>query len=407
MKQTIVIVDDSPTQAILLRRILTQGNFHDIETFKNGQEALDYLKLQGAALVISDVNMPVMSGYELCKHLKTDPQLQLIPFILCTVLSDPQEIIHGIEYDADNYITKPYNSEILLSTVRYLLSAKSQRPASQQEKEEIQLGNQKYYIGASRQKILDFLFTTYQNIFEQAKIQAELQEELKKAYKLLETSNKEQEHLLTNILPLPVAQELLAYGAVTPLRYEDTSVMFFDFVNFTGHAKKISPQQLLTALEYYFDAFDNIIEKHQVEKIKTIGDGYMCVGGVPISNNTHALDCILAGLEVIQFIKEQAAIVQQMFQVSWEIRIGINSGPVIAGVIGKKRIAYDIWGDTVNIASRMESLGEAGKITISAATYDKVKSFVEVTPKGKVAVTQKKHEELFVEMYTVNKIITS
>ena len=231
-----------------------------------------------------------------------------------------------------------------------------------------------------------------------------MQEELQKAYTLLETSHREQESLLTNVLPTPVAHELLSFGVVEPLRYADTSVMFFDFVNFTSHAKKITPPQLLTALEYYFDAFDYIIEKHRIEKIKTIGDGYMCVGGVPVVNDTHALDCVLAGMEVIQYIQEQAETIKEMFQVSWKIRVGISSGPLIAGVIGKKRISYDIWGDTVNIASKMEALSEAGQVTISSATYEKVKSYVEVTPKGKILISSQENEDQFVEAYVIEKI---
>lgn len=403
MNQAIVIVDDSPTQAILLERILIQGNYRHILTFKDGLEALNYLKAEGAALVISDINMPLMSGYELCKHVKTDPRLRSIPFILCTVLSDPEEIIRGIEYDADNYITKPYNADILLSTVRYLLSGKILK-SRQEDKEEIFLGNQKYSIGASRQKIFDFLFTTYQNILDQNQVQAALQEELQKAYTLLETSHREQESLLTNVLPTPVAHELLSFGVVEPLRYADTSVMFFDFANFTSQAKKIPPSQLLTALEYYFDAFDYIIEKHRVEKIKTIGDGYMCVGGVPVVNETHALDCVLAGMEVIQFIQEQEETIQELFQVSWKMRVGISSGPLIAGVIGKKRISYDIWGDAVNMASKMEALAEPGQITISSSTYEKVKSYVEVIPKGKILLSSQDDQDQFVEVYVIEKI---
>ena len=195
------------------------------------------------------------------------------------------------------------------------------------------------------------------------------QVELTKLNQQLESSRQETEQLLLNILPKSVAEELIAYGSSTPAKFEDVSVMFTDFVGFTQVASLLTPQELLVELEVYFEHFDSIIEHRRLEKLKTIGDSYMVAGGLPESTTTHAIDCVLAGLDIQRFVITRAAGREGKGQPFWQMRVGIHTGGAIAGVIGKKKFAYDVWGDTVNLASRMESSGESGKVNVSEETY--------------------------------------
>lgn len=205
-----------------------------------------------------------------------------------------------------------------------------------------------------------------------------------KINKILDSQKAEIETLLLNILPSEVAGELQKSGTATPKYYEKVSVLFTDFKDFTKLAEKLSPQEIVTELNTYFMVFDDIIEKYHLEKIKTIGDSYMCAGGIPVSDDGHILNIIRAGIEIQEFMTRRNEERARMNQPPWIVRIGINTGPLVAGVVGKKKYAYDIWGSTVNIASRMESNCEPGRINISAATYELVKSVYRCTHRGKI-----------------------
>lgn len=404
MNNTILVADDSPLQAIMLRRTLTQAGF-EVTVVKNGMEALDLLKQRKIDLIISDVNMPKLDGYELCRSVKQHPDLAQIPFILCTSLSDPNNLIKGIEVGANNYITKPWDDESLISLVKELLQFRSSHRFSSSSQEEVVFNGKSYKIQSGYQEVINFLLSTYQNIHKQNEELKSLQEELKKAYAQLELNQKEQEHILLNIFPESVAQELVAYGTVEPIRYEEATVMFVDCVEFSKSALQTNPQDLVGALGFYFEKFDDIINHRNLERIKTIGDGYMCVGGVPKGGSAHAIDCILAALDIRKFIEECRSEIQAKFHVSWSVRLGIHSGPVIAGVFGKKRLAYDIWGETVNLASRMETYSEPNKINISASTYAKIKDLFVCQSRGSVMIQNKKGvEEVLMDMYFVEGI---
>ncbi len=199
---------------------------------------------------------------------------------------------------------------------------------------------------------------------------------------------KRSDELLLNILPEETAEELKETGTAKAKRYGSVSVLFTDFKNFTEAAGTLSPEELVAEINYCYSGFDQIMTRHNLEKIKTIGDSYMCAGGLPVSNHTHAEDCVRAALEIAAFINNRKehnggtgrwagscidAGLPKAPSPAFDIRIGIHTGPVVAGIVGIKKFAYDIWGDTVNIASRMESSGEAGKVNISGATYELVK----------------------------------
>lgn len=205
-----------------------------------------------------------------------------------------------------------------------------------------------------------------------------------KTNKILDNRNAQIQHLLLNILPAEVAQELQKNGNATPRYYEKASVLFTDFKGFTKLAENLTPWEVVSELNDYFMAFDDIIEKYQLEKIKTIGDSYMCAGGIPTENESHYLNIIKAALEMQQYILMRNEKRNEANLPEWNIRIGINTGPLVAGVVGKKKYAYDIWGSTVNVASRMESNGEPGRVNISAATYEMIKDTYACIHRGKI-----------------------
>lgn len=215
----------------------------------------------------------------------------------------------------------------------------------------------------------------------------------------IEEEREKTESLLLNILPKATAEELRSKGYATPKGYEMVTIMFTDFKGFTQVAEKLSPTQLVKELERCFSGFDEILDRYNLEKIKTIGDSYMCAGGVPIANETNPVDAIRAGLEIQAFMKQWKVEQKANNLPFWDVRVGIHTGEVIAGVVGKKKFAYDIWGDAVNLASRMESSGEAGKVNISETTYELVKHYFECEYRGKVKAKNKGE----VDMYFVNR----
>lgn len=203
----------------------------------------------------------------------------------------------------------------------------------------------------------------------------------------VEREKEKSERLLLNILPESVALELKENGFVRPTMFENVTILFTDFKGFTHHAASMSPQDLVTELDGIFGQFDAIAEKYGLEKLKTIGDSYMCVGGLPKSNRTHPIDACLAGLEMAAFVKQANELrLASTGSAFWEIRVGVHTGSVVAGVIGKSKFAYDIWGDAVNVASRMESGGEPGRLNISGDTAEYVRTFFDLEPRGEVAV---------------------
>jgi len=224
---------------------------------------------------------------------------------------------------------------------------------------------------------------------------------VRKTKKIIENEKERSEKLLLNILPFETAEELKEKGSATPKHYEMVSVLFTDFKGFTTIAEKLTPEQLVEELNQCFLEFDHIIDRNNLEKIKTIGDAYMCAGGIPVANTSNPLDVVKAGLEIKAYMDRMKAEREAKGQDYWELRIGIHTGKVIAGVVGKNKFAYDIWGDAVNTASRMESSGEPGKVNISGDTYALVKDHFNCVYRGKVKAKNKGDIDMyFVESHS-------
>jgi len=215
--------------------------------------------------------------------------------------------------------------------------------------------------------------------------------------KIIEGEQARSEELLLNILPKQTAEELKEKGKVTAKKFESVSVLFTDFVGFTKYAEMLDPEILVQSMDFYYAHFDTIIDRYGLEKIKTVGDSYMCAGGLPYKDEAHAIKIVHAARDIVAFV-EKAKDDRDENNVRFDIRIGINSGPVVAGVVGTQKFAYDIWGDTVNVASRMESHSETGKINISENTYALVKDHFECEARGALAI--KNHGKM--KMYYVN-----
>jgi adenylate cyclase len=206
---------------------------------------------------------------------------------------------------------------------------------------------------------------------------------------------KRSDVLLLNILPKKTAEELKKDGKAKARYYHEVTVMFADFVNFTEATESYPPGELVDAIHHYFSAFDTIMEKYDIEKIKTIGDSYMAVSGLPGENAAHARNMILAAEEIIRFVEEQRSNSTAGNDIRFDIRIGIHSGPVIAGIVGRKKFQYDIWGDTVNTASRLETASMPGRINLSEKTFDLIKEEFDCEPRGKIHAKGKGDMEMY------------
>ncbi|MCZ4410344.1 tetratricopeptide repeat protein [Cryomorphaceae bacterium 1068] len=196
---------------------------------------------------------------------------------------------------------------------------------------------------------------------------------VKKSRDTISHEKDRSENLLLSMLPEEIAEELKENGRAEARDFDIVSILFTDFKGFTAASEKMSAQDLVAELNTCFEAFDRIVDKYGIEKIKTIGDAYMCAGGLPLPDETSVKKTVIAGLEMQAFMKKRKAQRDSAGKPAFDMRVGIHTGPVVAGIVGFKRFQYDIWGDTVNLASRMESSGEVGKVNISQATYDHLK----------------------------------
>ncbi len=275
-------------------------------------------------------------------------------------------------------------SAILLSGVQHKIDI--EKHISELQKKEAELKHQKLYrnsllVGFAM--LLLLVFFVLKNLSNQ-----------KKSNIIISAEKLKSEMLLLNILPAEVAEELKQSGMSEAKQYDNVSVLFTDFVGFTNVSEKLTPKELVAEVHHCFTAFDAIIERNGLEKIKTIGDAYLAVCGMPNEDKEHAKKTVQTALEIMDFVNKR-----EVEGGYFKMRIGINSGPVVAGIVGIKKFAYDIWGDTVNTAARMEQNGENGKVNISGSTYELVKSDFKFVYRGKIAAKNKGE----VDMYFVER----
>lgn len=207
----------------------------------------------------------------------------------------------------------------------------------------------------------------------------------------IEEQKQVSEMLMHNILPVAVAEELKANGKVAPKYFEDVTILFTDFVGFTKSSEKLAVEDLIRFLNDVFTTFDRVVKKYGLEKLKTIGDAYMCAGGIPTRNSSHPVDAVLAAFEIL----DSLAVCNQLNCRNWPIRIGIHTGPVAAGVVGIDKFAFDVWGDTVNFAARIQATSQPNRINISGTTFSRVKDFFDCEARGKIQTKENVEFNMF------------
>jgi class 3 adenylate cyclase/DNA-binding NarL/FixJ family response regulator len=402
MTERILFVDDEPDMEELIRQRLRKHVREEkflLEFAGNGRLALEKLKeFDDIRIIVTDINMPEMDGLTLLSELsKLDRPTRTL---VVSAYGDMQNIRSAMNNGAFDFVTKPIDFtdldltlEKTVQEVLYLMQSLETKQKLQDETiERIKAQEEALMQAEENAKLI-----TQQNILLEEKV-AERTLELAEKNDVLNVELQRSEQLLLNILPYETAQELKMSGKAVARFYPDITVMFTDFKGFTHIAEKLSPEQLVQEIDEFFTAFDLIMEKNGIEKIKTIGDAYMAASGLPAINDTHALDMVNAAVDIIEYMEVQKQIRIAANRPVFDIRIGIHTGPVVAGIVGHKKFAYDIWGDAVNLASRMESSGEAGQINISQCTYDRISSNYSCIFRGEIEAKNKGK----VGMYFVN-----
>jgi adenylate cyclase len=324
----LAVDDDAANREMLVRRLEKLG--YEVAEAANGREALTKLKDGGYDVVLLDIIMPDLDGFQTLEYMKADPRLKHIPVIMLTALDDVDSTVRCIEAGAEDYVPKPFSPVLLRARITASLEKKRLRDQ------------------------------------EQAYL-AQLQVERTKS-----------DRLLLNVLPKAIAERLKAGQRTIVDSFIDSTVLFADIVGFTRISSRQSPQRTVQLLNELFSSFDRVAEQLEVEKIKTIGDAYMLVSGVPAIRADHAEVCAAAAFEILDAVQA----FNRRHGLDWAVRVGMNSGPVVAGIIGTRKFAYDLWGDTVNIASRMESHGQPGEVQVSEATRQLLEGKYEFHPMG-------------------------
>ena len=317
---TILVVDDlAENRELLDRRLARMG--YVVHAVESGQRALEFVAGRPVDLILLDIMMPGVNGIEVLRQLKADAATRHIPVVMLSSTDQADTVVNCIQLGADDFLPKPFNPTLLMARIESSLNKK-------------RLHDQEVHF---------------------------LQQ--------LQAERDVSERLLLNILPPPVAERLKRGEEVIADGFSEVTVLFSDFVGFTKYSAATAPKELVSRLNEIFSAFDQLCDQHGLEKIKMIGDAFMVAGGVPTPRPDHAAAVATLALAMHQEVARIGAERHQPFR----MRVGLNSGPVVAGVIGRKKFAYDLWGDTVNLASRLESHAAVGGILVSSATHKLLK----------------------------------
>jgi class 3 adenylate cyclase len=368
LEYNVLYVDDEVNNLNSFRAALRRH--YNVFTAVSGEEGIEIISKNDIHVVVTDQRMPNMTGVQFLQHIPGD---QDNIRIILTGFSDVESIIDAINTGkVYRYITKPWDKEELKITIDNAVET--------------------VMLRRNNKKLINELQANNEHLEEKVKsrtLEVETQKEI------IQAAKAQSDSLLLNILPDEIAEELKRFGRSYARKHNQVSVLFADIKGFTLVAETLSPEKLVTALDEVFRAFDNIVDKYDMEKIKTIGDAYMCACGLPRSDTDNAIKAIKTAIDMQQFIHGFGLACRIQNLPEFEIRIGIHTGPVIAGVVGSRKFAYDIWGDTVNIASLMEQHGEVGKINISANTYALIKDCYDCTERGKIEVKSKGGIDMF------------
>jgi adenylate cyclase len=304
MPSRILVIEDEPANIQTLSTILKERGYQ-ISIATNGRQALEVLERIRPDLILLDIMMPEMDGFETCRRIKAAAAWPEIPIIFLTAKTDTADIVRGFELGAVDYVAKPFNAHELLARVNTHLT-------------------------------LDYL-------------------------------HRENERLLLNVLPASIADKLKQQVGIIADRFDDASVLFADIVGFTPLSARLSPTELVESLNHVFSGFDELADHHKLEKIKTIGDGYMVAGGLIEQNADHLAAMATMALAMHDNVRNMNSEFGHL-----SLRIGLQVGSVIAGVIGIRKFIYDVWGDTVNVASRLESHGSPGRTHVSEMVFERL-----------------------------------
>ena len=322
----VLVVDDEEQNRSLLRDPL-EARGYTVTEAESGLQALKEIAKNPPDAILLDLMMPKMDGFEVCRRLRANAATAHIPILMVTALSERKERIMGIAAGANDFLIKPVDIHDVILRVR------------------------------------NAVYT-------------------KRLYDQLEMEKEKSDHLLLNILPKPIAARMKKGETHIADYYPEVTVLVADLVGFTALSTHISPEQVVQLLNEIFSSFDLLVDAHHLEKIKTIGDAYMAAGGLFVPDAPHAEESAELALAMQKKIMQ----INEKYATSVPLRIGICTGPVVAGVIGHKRFAYDLWGETVNIACRLESSGQAGKIQIAESTHERLKHKYAFKPKHTIEV---------------------
>jgi adenylate cyclase len=358
----ILVVDDNAgNREMLSRRLEREG--YSVDTAENGRAALEMLETGAFDLVLLDIVMPELDGFAVLQSIRANQRWKEVAVIMISALDEIRSVVRCIEMGAEDYLPKPFDPVLLRARIGAILDRKRLRDEERLRTAQMETAFQE----AERQKLVA-------------------------------------EAMLRNILPGKVAAELQSQGTVEPMYFEDVTIGFTDFVGFTLATEKLAAEEIVGYLHEYFTAFDRIVSRYGLEKMKTIGDSYMFVSGMPDRRPSHPVDAVLAALEMVETVRTMA---RPDEGVEWQMRVGLHTGPVIAGVVGIHKFAFDVWGDSVNFSSRMESSGAPNRVNLSERTYSRVKDFVRCAPRGRVITKDGREADMFFADGVHEKLIDS
>jgi adenylate cyclase len=334
-----LVVDDDENNRYTLTRRLQREGWGNCATARNGREALDRLAAEPFDLVLLDVMMPEVNGYEVLERIKKDPAKRDIPVIMISALSELDSVIRCIEFGAEDYLPKPFNPVLLRARISACLEKKRLRD---QERHHL----------------------------------AEIDRQRQRA-----------EELLHAILPAAAVTELENSHIVTPRRHENVTVLFADVVGFTAFCEAHPPEEVVANLHVLASTFEDLTAQYGLEKIKTVGDALMATAGLLLPNH----DPVMASVECAVSTLKAA----QRLPTRWDVRVGVHIGPVVAGVVGRQKFTFDLWGDTVNVAARLAEYGTSSGIYLSATAWQQIKDRVRAVPLGSVQIKGKREMEIY------------